>query len=391
MNDSLEVKIISSADELELIRTDWINLREKYGMILPNNDPDHFFAVTNALGSRIRPHVVLLRDHNAPRALIIGRILKEPVKFDFSYLTLNTLRLSTLEIVYGGLITDKTLVSQEAIMKYLQKMLSQKEAEHIRIYPLPVNHELYKAIANSKSLSSGKKLHWYFKLVPGSYEDTIKKEFNRRHRHNIKKLCSHIIKYFNGKVALKVITQPDQVESFLRKADNIISKTYHAKISGTQVLRVMSSDQIFWTTILKLEAQRGKLRAYLLESQDKPICFLWGLVYDKIFIPQYQAFLTEYKQLSPGQVLLIYVIKDLCSTGIEKISYGFGDAEYKHAYGTYHTEEAMFDLYGKGWRPAATKLINIALICAERLIKLLFFSKSWLKSIQKKWRARIES
>ncbi len=380
------VELATTINEVLAMRSDWLELRQLSTVISPNADIDRFITTVKALGDKAMPYVALIRIDGKPRAMIVGRAQLRSGSFRIGYLGVPSPVLKSLDLVYGGVLSDSSDIAISEVTSHLRLLLADKQFDQITINHLSLEDPLIIALENddvlgSRIACSSSNLHWRFCLIPKSYDQTIAR-FSRKHRYNMRRADRLLVENFAGNVQLRTFEHPDQIDELISGATQIVSQTYQAGLGGFR-------DTPLHRELVGLEAESGRLRAYWLECDRTPIAFQLGAVYANTYHLLSTAFLPQYKQLSPGQVLLVRVIRDLCEAGIETIDYGFGDAPYKRMYGSSNSEEATVYLYAKtpkamisrGIYKGITKL-NDCGSCISQKIGLK-------KLIKKNWRARL--
>jgi CelD/BcsL family acetyltransferase involved in cellulose biosynthesis len=89
--------------------------------------------------------------------------------------------------------------------------------------------------------------------------------------------------------------------------------------------------------LLEKAARDGSLRAYILYVGDEPCAFQLDILYGKTQFTEYGSFDPRWSRGSPGTVLLIKVLEQLCrESNVSIMDYGFGHALYKRKFGTNH-------------------------------------------------------
>jgi CelD/BcsL family acetyltransferase involved in cellulose biosynthesis len=329
-----------SIEEFQQIRGEWLLLRHRTGIRTPNADPDRFIATLAALGESAEPYVVLAFSEGVPRAGIMGRLTSRISEFRMGYVRVRGPTLRFLDIVYGGLLADNEPESQCRIVDHLMAAL-RNNIDAVSINHLPTEGELFARITDRGAIASGSELHWRYRLVPHDYEATVS-HLSGRHRSDLRREDRRLCQHFNNEVNLRVFTQVEDLEACVRAAASVAQRTYQAGLG------VAFSDSALWRGILLCEARQGRMRCYVLECQGQPIAFQIGAAYGSIYCPDTIGYLAEFQHLSPGRVLHLRVIQDLCAAGFEEYDHGFGDAAYKRIFGTCSWEEASLDLWGRG-------------------------------------------
>ncbi|MHC4416215.1 MAG: GNAT family N-acetyltransferase [Planctomycetota bacterium] len=373
------ISIAQTLDDARALEGPWRALRDTHGMATPNAEPRHYAATVEALGSACRPDVTLFYDDTGPRAIIIARRSTRPSGCRLGYLTLPWPRLRCLDIVYGGLITDGTKASQQAVCDHLGDLLRLGEIDHVMVNHLPLADALFAPLAARPGLTSAgpggePSRHWRFTFAPGRFANTLAR-FSRKHRYNLRRADRLLVEHFGGSVTLDRITRAEEVDAFADAAACITASGYQGAIgAGFGHASVQRR-------ILTGAARDGRLRSYLLHGAGVPIAFQAGVVSENTYHLQSTAFLPQFSGLSPGQVLLVRVLRDLCEAGFHEVDYGFGDAPYKRVYGTDSREEATIYLFAQTQNGTCARLLHrltgAATRCASRMGLAEFIKRRW--------------
>lgn len=384
---SFTTVVADSLEAVERLRPGWNRLRHGCSIATPNADPDRYLATVRGLGGRDRPYVAMLYGGAEPRALIIGREQTRPGRIRLGYLQLPGPSLRSLDIVYGGLLTDGSQHAVRAVVDYLRRLIDKGRFDQIMINHLPSRGQVALALRADRALSrrsvaDAPDPHWRFALVPGSYERTIQR-FSRKHRYNMRRADRLLVERFAGDVALRRFEKPAQIEELATGAAQITACTYQAALGAGAVDTTLHRD------LLRIEADHGRLCSYWLECDGRPIAFQIAVVYGDVYNLLSTAFLPEYAAVSPGQVLLVRVIRDLCESKIGWIDYGFGDAPYKRIYGTQSWDEATVHLYAKTVRASSTRIVHRLAAGLNRRVSDAAAHGGVLAQVKMRWRARL--
>ena len=385
---SLETVCATSPEQVEFLREDWLLICARHARASLYANPDLFLATIAHESNSCEPYVVVFRRGGTPCALIVGQTGKRRLLCRLGYVKLHTPEIACLDILYGGLVTDGDLSTTQAVLGHLRALLRNSHTGLVIIHYLPVSHELFAQLRDGIGFPSPAVLarvspHWRLCLTPGSYEDTIK-GFSKKHRYNMRRTNRLLLEHFNHDVALRTFTQIEQLDEFGRGATSIAAKTYQAGLG------VGFSNTSLWRTVLRTHALKGRLRCYWLECKGSPIAFQIGVVYGKMYVLVATGYLPKYKDLSPGTVMLLRVLQDLCQAHIEEVDYGFGDADYKRIYGTYAQDEATLRLYAGSGRPRMARTLNVSAIVLSRSMVRMLRLFGWHNTLKRMWRHRLE-
>lgn len=150
-----------------------------------------------------------------------------------------------------------------------------------------------------------------------------------------------------------VYTKPAEVEMFLMQADAITRKSWQWKRHGRGL--VFSGTT---RTHLQRLASIGALHAMILSQDQKPIAYLWGMLWNRIYTGQDMAFDASFARNHPGQVLFIEHLEHLINKDhIRVFGMGPGAHDYKAEFGTDCTEVCSLVLARRG--SLASQLLSL--------------------------------
>jgi CelD/BcsL family acetyltransferase involved in cellulose biosynthesis len=378
----MQTVVATHVEQVEALRSDWLSLRSSRGPLTSWADPDRYLAESRASSNETNPYVVKFADPCGPRAIIVGKISERKMPASLAYWTFETMTLRRLDIVYGGLITDATEPASDAVMRHLDALLSTDRIDVIVVSHLPPTHQLYEHMANHRRSRCVIEPHWRLNFVDGSYDETLKM-LSQRHRKKLRRQDEALVRYFDGRVSVRVFTEPEELGELINGTSALASTTYQAGIGAT------FEDTPLWREILKTEVKLGRLRGYWLVADGAPIAFALGSVHGGVYFGDFRGYRAEFRDLSPGIVLHMRVLQTLCAEGVVAYDYGFGDAEYKRIYGNESREEATVQLYGNGVRPSLALLIQSSVSLASRLGKQLVTRLKLVNRLKNAWRGRL--
>ena len=293
------------------------------------------------------PHVALWRRGGLPNGILIGRLDIRHTFVGIGILRFPIPKLRILHIVQGGLeALDSATAHQQA--RYLRQLLDGGSIDCISIQRLPLDTAIGQILARGlRSPGDGNPIvaaHWFTELTDSKGDPVVTNSAKTRSafRRMDRKLC----KFFDNQVQLREFRNREQVPDFIKMAAHIGERSYQKGIGvGVQ-------DNSWWSTLLKIHADNGNLRAYILEAKGKPIAYAVGSLWRSTYSGLATSYLPEYRPVSPGAYLLRRMIEQFQSEGVRWFDYGGGDASYKEIYGTWRREDATLKLYATS--PTAT-------------------------------------
>lgn len=177
----------------------------------------------------------------------------------------------------------------------------------------------------------------YFVVLGGSFEDYLRK-FSPKSRQNIVRAA----KKFSEKgdeSYFRVCRTPDEINEFIDQASRISLQTYQSRLLGAGLPQTES----FRKSACEL-ASAGKARGYVLSTEGTAVAFAWCRVDGTRLIYDIIGYLPEFSKLSPGTVLLYFILRDLfANEQVTHLDFGPGHAPYKEMFS--NVKQEYIDLY----------------------------------------------
>lgn len=381
----MEVRVISTLEEYDDAASELDALRRAVGPLTVNNDPGRYRVSLVHASPHARPYVALFADSSGVRGGIIARLSCKSKSVRVGYASLKTPALRTLDVVYGGVLADQDDAdgALTAICGHLQRLVSRRVVDRVFLNSAPehVSHRLNHLRIRRLSMGSPAR-HWKLRLTPYSRDKTLSK-FSKKHRYNMRRADRILSEATNHSLEVDVATSPQDLDWFIPAASSIVSGTYQ------DALGVGFKDSSYWRETLSYEASVGRLRCYLLRSQDNMIAFQVGSIHRGVYYLEATSFTPSYARFSPGQVLLCRVIEDLCSCGGESIDYGYGDAQYKQMYGSDSWTETSINMYGSSMRALAVWALDSTSARISAIGRSVFVRQDGGSQLKRWWRGQL--
>jgi hypothetical protein len=263
--------------------------------------------------------------------------------------------------------------SENVIQKFFRLIIEASGFDVINIGQVHIGSPLYNAIT---SLHHGviawrerKKRLWWLIRLPGSFDEymaslraTTRTAISKAHR----KLEREDPKFH-------VVQFPNEVENFLRDAENISRLSYQWNL-GYGLCNDESTRQQF----MRL-AKNGALRCYIVYLRGKPCAFSWGELSHRKFVWHMTGYDPQYRKLSPGTTLLMWMIRDLIeNTNCEVCDFKWGEKEgYKSRFATISLSCSRMQV-AQIYRPysllivALDQMLNFSKNFVEKLLYAIF-------------------
>ena len=206
--------------------------------------------------------------------------------------------------------------------------------------------------------------HWLVKL-PSSFEEYLKSL-----RSTTRKKLLQAIRTLqrHGRYQLQVVTDASHIEKFLKDGEGISRRTYQWDIGQ----RLQNDDQIR-ERYLKLTTE-DRLRCYILYIDGVPCAFARGEISGALYHYETAGFDPSFKKLSPGTVLLMWIIRDLIeNTACKTFDFGSGGepTSYKARFSNCHLECDRIDIC-RLYSPYSVFILSIqrSIFSVKRLLEL---------------------
>ncbi|MCZ2147210.1 MAG: GNAT family N-acetyltransferase [Bryobacterales bacterium] len=203
----------------------------------------------------------------------------------------------------------------------------------------------------------------------------------RKHiRRSVRQLQSHPA----GEASILCYRELADLPRMFHDCEQVARKTYQ------RGLRVGFADNPQTRARLENAAAQGWLRAYILYLGDRPCAFWIGMLYHTVFVSEYMGYDPEYRQSSPGMVLIMRVLERFCTRAqgdiVAEVDFGLGHAEYKECLCTKYWDESsvcIFSCTGNGFMLKCMRITTKILdACARRVLA----SFNILPRIKRAWR-----
>ena len=208
--------------------------------------------------------------------------------------------------------------------------------------------------------------HWQLRIA-GSFEDYLRR-FSANTRTKFRRRPRVLGEACGGEVALRTVTDREQVRDFLAQSVRIAANTAWAESLVRDLGSELAADD------LGRLADRGVLRSYLLTAGDELVAFQVGWLINDTYRMYRTGFDSRWDKCSPGTCLSYLVIQDIHRLpNVKVIDFGHGHWDYKQYFAT----DAYVEFGAYLIRPHVLSLIAFAPAMAGRAAR---FAVSALRS-----------
>ena len=308
----MEIVSYNSCSELESLKGAWERLGEKGLYFVPSFSELRSQLETSE--SKFRLLVAVEKSEIVAIACFIYENTKRGYQIGGRVLFQLPVRMVSL---FGSCVVGQP--NENIIRKIFHVIIKEGDFDLINVGTIFINSPLYKVITRQHGLiawsGKRKKQHWWLIRLPGSFDDYIAslRETTRTH---ITRDCQ---KFEREAHDFRVMQLPEEVDSFLRDADQISHLTYQWNLSYG-----LCDDSSTRQHFIRL-AKNGTLRCYITYLHGKPCAFGWGELSHGKFCFRQTGYDPQYRKLSPGTALIMKMIRDLIeNTNCEVLDFQWG-------------------------------------------------------------------
>jgi hypothetical protein len=376
------IRTLRSVAELEQLREAW--------SCWPGNrdsEMDSFLTFLGSNSGTLRPHVIVVYRGTRPDAIMVGRIDLGHVSCRLGYLRLN-LPAKILCFVNGALRGNPSRENCELIVSSTLQCLSDREADVAYMNFLRQGSDLCVLSLKKPGLLSRDYVRvtqpHFAATLPATVEEYYRslpagsKGFNKA-RH--KKL----LKDFAGRVRIKCFREASEIDAMAEHVEQV------ARTSYQRGLGVGFKDSPQTREGLRLMAEKGWLRAYVLYLADRPCAFWIGDINQGTFGSDYIGYDSELGKYSPGMFLTTNVIEGFCNgnrEGVTGVDFGPGNAQYKEVLSNQSWWETSVYIFAPSLKGISLNLVRSSVTGIDQIIKKALRRTNLLQKIKKAWRAQ---
>jgi hypothetical protein len=378
---SVFIRVVTSVSEIEEIRGFWASSTG-------NRDSEIYTYLTflKSHPETVRPHVLAVYRGGFLDAILVGRIDQTRLNCAFGYMRMG-LPAKIMYFVYGALRGNASRDNCELLLDEILKSLSRHEADAAYLNYLRDDSELCKlARAKSKWLCRD-----YVLLHKDHYAtdlpDSVEKFYaglSSGSRWQAKNKQKKLLKEFGDDVVVRCFCEVAELEDLIRDVEQVSKNSYQRGLGFGFVDTPQTREQ------LRLKAEHGWLRAYILYVASRPWAYWIADINKETFGSDYLAYDAEFGKYSPGMVLILKVIEMLCAGNLEEITridFATGHAQYKEVLSNQQWHETSIYIFAPSIRGIGLNLTRNVVGGFDKAIKKALADTELLKKVKKRWRA----
>ena len=294
------IRTISSLDQLAMVQGDWDRLQSVQQCFFPD-----FIDLQNDLIHSRMPFRLFLAERNGNVVSLACFVINECEKiYKIGERKLFCLPLKRCDLIGSNFLGE---CNPELLNHCMDILDSEFGFDLVLLGEIMISGDLYKAarkIDRKYLLTSPDRknsVRWLINL-PSSFDAYLKSlggVWRQSLRRKIRKLESEL------RPKLVVVTDPEQVDAFLRDGEKISRLTYQWNVGQR-----LCNDEATRVSFLNM-ARNRRLRAHIMYVNDIPVSFSRGQLVNRVYNFETPGYDPDYSKYSPGTVLLAWAIKDL--------------------------------------------------------------------------------
>jgi hypothetical protein len=383
MLSEASVKVLRAVSELEEVRQEWESWPG-------NRDSDihPFLAFLRGNPAAVRPHVLVVYRQARPDAILVGRIDNGKIRCRFGYLETG-LTARIMCFVNGALRGNPSAENCKLLVDQILSSLSQGEADVAHLNFLRQESELCRLATKKpgwlcRDYLCMTTMHFAAKL-PTTVDELYRslpaglRGFNKT-KHN------KLRREFAGRIEIKCFREVAELDAMVRDLEQV------ARTSYQRGLGVGFVDSPMVREGLRLKAEKGWLRAYILYLADRPCAFWLGDMNQGTFGGDYVGYDPEFGKYSPGMFLLTKVLEGFCDgnrEGVTRVDYGPQSAQYKELLSNERWRETSVYIFAPSLKGIRLNLVRTIVAGMDQTIKRVLGGIGLLQKIKKVWRNRL--
>lgn len=377
------VATLTTLDALEAVRPLW-EAHQRH----PLADYDFYALICRIRAPRTQPCVLALLDNGTPLALLVGRIDTEDKAIRVGYATLGTLPTQQLRFIAGGLLGDPAAHHLAHFTRAIDQLMRTEgisSAVFESIQPTTATDTGLRAVYGWWRCAAveGTSRHWRLTL-PDTW-DAFLKGRSTKHRYWINRLPRVLDREFPGRWRIETCTTLVQASTFIHAADAVTAKTYH------RALGVGFRGTAEYIERVRLEAQHGRLKGYVLFIDESPKAFWYCVAYHDTLHLIATAYDPAFKTYEVGTVLLMQVLKEQCGTALRHIDFGLGDADYKQRFGSESFMEGPMYVFSPSLKGYAMRCFYEGMRIINQVARTVFDRLGATQGLKTRWKNKLSA
>lgn len=295
-------------------------------------DLDHFRSVLRADPGVLGPRVLVVPGSAGP-LIVVARLVEgshpgrsAPVR----------VRVRTLLVSFGGVLGAEDEADLAAAARAVRDLLASGGADVAIWQKVPTHSPLAAALhgPGSRRSFTRPQCSWWEAELPESWEALLAGRSSKS-RRQIRYDDNRVRRRLEGRLELRRPDGPDDLAQLTEDLSAVAARSYQGD-AGLSVL----TDHTQWQ-LLTAAAQDGSLRVWMVDVDQRPVAFWWGIVRRGVLTVGTPGYDPAFSRDRLGYFAFRRMLEGACADPtIRQIDFGPGDADYKERFGTRSTEVA---------------------------------------------------
>lgn len=377
----ISVRTITSRTELEQIRDYWVAANRH-----PDADLDFYDYLIATHPDDFSPVVLVASSGNELVGILPGRLENRKVEVRLGYARIFSVQLR--QLTFLKFISDQgngTPMANEIVGRILS-ILKERTADRVALCNVEVGNEFHQAlsaVALKRSAAGHKDITECWRTaIPNSMEEFLKQR-SSKHRYWLRRMQRLLEKESPQEITYRNFKLISDVDIFCAAAEKVASHTYQ------RGLRVGFTDNAEARRRLRLAAEKGWFRGYVVFAGTEPLAFWSGRLYHKVMYLDSTGYNPAWRKYEVGTVLFLKMVEDLCAAGAEAIDYGIGTSFYKERFGNSSHSEQFISLYAPTLKAKVMRNAEALDAFINRTAKSLLRRFGLFDRVKQWWRQRL--
>jgi CelD/BcsL family acetyltransferase involved in cellulose biosynthesis len=357
------VRVARTLEEVEALRPIW----EAVPAANPEADIDLFAAVTATAPGLLRPHVIVVERENRTPAMAIARVEVRALEAKVGYRTLARPRVKVLSVVHSGIAGAEDQDTRRLLLAELRRPLREREADVLCISKLRTDSPLFALARATGSWPCRDHLRAEMPRTDVAVPDDLDaflRARSRNTRDNCRRYSRKLEREYGDALSVTAYRTPAELPGALEAMELVAQRTYQ------RALGVGFRDEPHQRALLEAAARKDLFRAWVLRVGETPIAFWHGIAYRGTFYIGSPGYDPGHAKVKVGQYLQLRMMEDLCAEPmVERLDYGFGDAQYKRSFGDTTWTEADVLIFAPRVRALGANALRTGIGVSTRAAK----------------------
>jgi hypothetical protein len=360
-DNSFTLQTIRDLREVEILREVWKSWQETQ-----DSDLDYFSGMVRSRGDDCRPHVLVLRRNSRPEALLVGLNYRAKIPLKLCSVTMHQSEVNVLEFVYGGLLGNASRENCEALVQGVMQSLAGGDASMALWERLDVHSALYACAHQLPSLvlrshSASVYDHWFMNFPKDL--DAFLASLERSQRSKLHRKYKRVLNSFQGRMQVRSFRTIADLEQAIPDLEQIARNSVKRRLGYGFFDTPLTREQ------LRVEAEGGWLRIYILYIEEKPVSFWKGTLYKRCLRADQAGFDEAWSAFSPGIFLFLNILENLRDEDIKTVDLGYGTGQLYQCFGDVRCSEARVQIYAPKLNALQLNLLHTFTWYATALIR----------------------